>query len=686
MQEKALSLLFEFQTNLAKEYLALFSKTFPCTISDFLSLPFPKSLNFILKKQIFFTFKKRIEKGSNQESDCLFDIDTFSLKEWGNFENVFQRIALQERFVKTVLQKAIQEYVQFLIAPKSYWVNQIFGGEAYSNPDRKVKVEAVKTLLISLNDYPYLTNVFFQYLERKQLTEISVERFEKIIGDIDRKVISTFNVEDFQTLLTPFLVFPDQKEKLLPIELFRLFFYEKELYRETEIFQNALNRGVLQVSLYEAIELISGKEITRMSKVDVKQSEPTKEDDRIELNIDKPLVKPQIPRQEEDNVTSVILTESMQQPSLEKQEQTVLIQDVETENKESETNPPSIEKIDSENSLKSKSLEGIQPSEAFQKLFQAEDLQKLRDEIAKREANQSNSEKEEKHNEEMLFEKESLQTVFSETNSIKVQQEESKEKLTSKDVKGDDYPPFDISSQVPVQAKSFEELLKAIKEKSEKIHQKRDIEKQESEALEQNQNQPVSPLASLDVNEIHAEQTNPHVDISTRKDSFSASEDTEQRLSEKTPQEDIKANQEPIQIVNEVVELQKTIDRNEPSKSSPSLLNQSVMNAPVISERKEPLSGDSFAYEPFKPLLAPERSVSIETLFSHDEKKRIVKKVFRGNGDDFDNSVLKLDSCKTWREASIFIDQEIFTRFKVDEYSEEAILFTDYVFNHFFTK
>ncbi|KAK3582626.1 hypothetical protein CHS0354_024180 [Potamilus streckersoni] len=71
------------------------------------------------------------------------------------------------------------------------------------------------------------------------------------------------------------------------------------------------------------------------------------------------------------------------------------------------------------------------------------------------------------------------------------------------------------------------------------------------------------------------------------------------------------------------------------------------------------------------------RIADLDAYFDPKEKKRIIKKVFKKNEDLYLQSIRDLNNIETWQEGVKYIENEIFAKFKVDIFSDEALLFTD---------
>jgi hypothetical protein len=106
---------------------------------------------------------------------------------------------------------------------------------------------------------------------------------------------------------------------------------------------------------------------------------------------------------------------------------------------------------------------------------------------------------------------------------------------------------------------------------------------------------------------------------------------------------------------------------------------ESKAPTPPIQKRTEPLD------------IVVNFDVSDETLrdlrlmISMDERKKFIKKIFKGKDDLYDKTILDLNRLKTWREASLYIDRDIFQLLGVDEYASETVRFVDIVFERFQT-
>jgi hypothetical protein len=113
-----------------------------------------------------------------------------------------------------------------------------------------------------------------------------------------------------------------------------------------------------------------------------------------------------------------------------------------------------------------------------------------------------------------------------------------------------------------------------------------------------------------------------------------------------------------------------------------------------VAERKMYPPPQEISPEEFKTLIAPlppplpkddgeKKLKDLEVFISEEDEKRIVKRLFNKNESLYRDAISVLNKKKTWREASAYIDEEVFQKLKVDEYTREAVLFTDIVFSRY---
>jgi len=72
-----------------------------------------------------------------------------------------------------------------------------------------------------------------------------------------------------------------------------------------------------------------------------------------------------------------------------------------------------------------------------------------------------------------------------------------------------------------------------------------------------------------------------------------------------------------------------------------------------------------------------------ENIFSDSERRRIIRKIFKDDGQSYDTAITALNRCTTWKQASKVID-EVFITFNIDPYGGEAERFTSTIMRQFY--
>ncbi len=73
----------------------------------------------------------------------------------------------------------------------------------------------------------------------------------------------------------------------------------------------------------------------------------------------------------------------------------------------------------------------------------------------------------------------------------------------------------------------------------------------------------------------------------------------------------------------------------------------------------------------------------IESLIDPKQRKTFIKKLFASKESDYENFIRRLESIKDWKETFQAVELEFSNR-KVNPGKDEAVLFTNILFNRFF--
>lgn len=104
----------------------------------------------------------------------------------------------------------------------------------------------------------------------------------------------------------------------------------------------------------------------------------------------------------------------------------------------------------------------------------------------------------------------------------------------------------------------------------------------------------------------------------------------------------------------------------------------------------EDIYPDEVDFDPEEPLIdltkpEPVLTEKIEEIsgWLNDDSERFIDEIFGGSDTAYDEALGKIMDFETWKEASRFIEKEIFTRNMIDVYDEVAVDFTDRLHSYF---
>lgn len=103
-----------------------------------------------------------------------------------------------------------------------------------------------------------------------------------------------------------------------------------------------------------------------------------------------------------------------------------------------------------------------------------------------------------------------------------------------------------------------------------------------------------------------------------------------------------------------------------------------TLEHPPASQKK--IIGTQPSPELQQPVLA-----DLRELISRDDRKRFLKKIFKKDDVRYTSSVQALNAITSWKEASMYIDKILISN-DVDPYSNEAVRFSEVVYQRFFPK
>jgi len=515
-------------------------------------------------------------------------------------------------FLKS-LQNAVVLQFHYLSTPQRVLTEIIF-----KEHGQEQAASEIQSRLAYFSDYLYLTDVFLKYLEKKKVEKISIDKFKKIVFDIDRKIIATYTEEDLLDLLFPlFNFFAIGGESEVPISILIGFLEEKDVQKTQNSLEDLAQKGIETLSLGDMTLILQDRaeEVLR-NAIPVRpelsqqslaaQVPPTAQAELSPLpEVQASKAAPAPPPVEPEVSTVQDLTEI--EPSAPKNaEPEVLPETTSGESDFAEQQESRPQKLEPE----------ILPASSAKSDFG--EIQQPQPENIRREA--------------------------------------SPEKPSEPDVREEEKckpPVFHESAPEP---KGFAPTALA-----------------ETPELQDDS------IAKEVLAELSGEDTSP-----SRKTQGDTSSPEETLL---VPAQDDEDSEFLLDDTNVPYEEKKEADHD----TDLSILNKVKSSPPTPIPSSDPTNEmtDEFFKEvigegkPRATLSEPKPLPDLKTLIDESRRKRFIKKLFKGNEYEYDDAIAEINKKKNWREASVYIDTEVFERNKIDEYSSDAIYFTDIVFSRY---
>jgi|GEM_PF-1002664 len=214
-----------------------------------------------------------------------FDFSHESLSKARNHfaKELMKTAKLSESDFSKYLNEAVLLYCRYLYEPQKVLSELIFGSKTEQD------AQEIHDRLKNFYDYRYLTDVFLQYLHKKEIKSISLEKFQKIISDIDRKITQTYQKQDFLTLFKHiFNFFKLGSQDEVPMSLLFKFVQEKQLERIQSNFLELKSQGIESLSLQDielAIDNKLAQIIQNATGTDVKEKFVDKQSEIVVPNL-----------------------------------------------------------------------------------------------------------------------------------------------------------------------------------------------------------------------------------------------------------------------------------------------------------------------------------------------------------------------------------------------------------------
>lgn len=534
--------------------------------------------------------------------------------------------------VYNVLHHVIGEIISVFLEPRKKMASYLF------REDRVLNLEEATKRSARLTIYKHFGKALPLYMQKKGLQEISIERCEQLIKNLDERLVAGYTAEDWaQKLELLFTLFGGKVEPYL----LRIFFEDKGLYNAAETFAH------IDVPLTKStfIEILSSKDLVDLTgsapKSSTSESSPVAEKIKPAKKSTSKSSKAKGKKEEveEDrpmNLADIYATEA----GISDDEMNDILSDIAL---------GGVIEVDN-----------IEQAESLNALFESTESETESDEVESTETGVQNEEmKEFRDNLTLILDqaKHSFENVVNESSDE--DDEGIDVSVTDDDIFGDEEKLFD-----PVQAETVADAN--IKEekpinKEEEVDTEAEGEEKPMWAQFLNEDQMAVLMGKRSGTDEEAVEGNGN-------ENAEASEVEEEKDKPKPARKPAatKKDKPSTQVPKKAIE-EKVVEEEE---------------GLIVEDEDDELFMD--ASDSILDRFAESRSsyVSLPE-FLEPRFKEWKKEIFKGSKSKLEKALNQLEEMNTWDEASAFLQNDVFEKNSVDMFSEIAIDFTDRLHTYF---
>ena len=191
-----------------------------------------------ITERVILEMHQNLSESVNPPETEWADMDGDSVRfAWKNFlEAIKAEVRMPASYAAPLLETAVADALELATQPRSAIPEILFGN------DETLAVKDLKKRIRYITVGRPLAAALIRYMEKKSKTELKISECEKIIAQIDDKLIHSFNSLDWAKELEPLFVLAGPS---VDTDMFRLYFEDKGLKKISKLFDQlskSLNR------------------------------------------------------------------------------------------------------------------------------------------------------------------------------------------------------------------------------------------------------------------------------------------------------------------------------------------------------------------------------------------------------------------------------------------------------------
>ena len=534
---------------------------------------------------------------------------------WEQFiDAILAEVRMPVSFAYTIFETAIADVMDLILEPRKSIPEMLFG------PQKELSIYDLEKQLPAITVNSHLAQAVYKYMVRKEIEEIDIKTARRVVIKVDERITANYNSLTWAQMLQPLFILAGPK---VDTDLFRIFFRDRDMDLISTRF-DLINRSL---NKREFIETLSSPDLLNEQENDEDQmyryNAKYVEETESQSDIDTPSLK----------------DEDQQNLDTEDSEQTAPDAGGTLDDEEVNENIPDVDSELSKTDSVGQQVDEIDNTEEENKDDKSDD-----------ESIAGNFQNQEKALNDPVYEAEDLpEAKFEETENSEPEDEYDVEDKPLNNRFEDDEQSDILPEDENVGYRFADKFIYDVEGLSE-IDELDEI----VEIDEDNQGKSGEP------------QINGTDDSTEETDSFPGEEEDDSPIWQSFlgDEEHIEEDDIPQFPDFEVSDIKNTdSDSDTDIKIDADILfNEEDEEVPLID------------------LTVTESDVETAELmigWLKDDEERFVSQIFGGSDKAYEEALIDLNQLENWKQASRFIEKEIFARNLVDMYDEEAVDFTD---------
>lgn len=202
---------------------------------------------------------------------------------WEQFiEAIVAEVRMPASFAATVFETAIADVLEMILQPRKAIPEILFG------PKKKLSRQEVEKQTPSITVNSHLAEAVYRYMQRKGLNEIEIGTARRVVMKVDERITANYNSLNWAQLLQPLFILAGPK---IDTELFRIFFRDRNMDRISRRF-DLLSGSLNKIEFIETLsspDLLNeeGYEDDQVSLFDIQQAEKSDSESPAGLSAEK---------------------------------------------------------------------------------------------------------------------------------------------------------------------------------------------------------------------------------------------------------------------------------------------------------------------------------------------------------------------------------------------------------------